>query len=135
MNCPILWKSKLQTEVALLSTESEYCGASYALRDAIPIMNILTELKENGFDVKFTNPNVRCKVFEDNSGALEMLQIDKYHPQTKHLNVKLHHFRSYVDDKTITIHKVDTSEQAADFLTKPLPVEPFERCRKYTMGW
>ena len=30
-NCPILWKSQLQTECALSSTESEYTGISYAL--------------------------------------------------------------------------------------------------------
>jgi hypothetical protein len=30
-NCPILWKSQMATEIALLSTESEYTGASVAL--------------------------------------------------------------------------------------------------------
>lgn len=29
--CPIVWKSQLQTEIALSSTESEYTGLSYAL--------------------------------------------------------------------------------------------------------
>jgi hypothetical protein len=38
--CPLLWKSQLQTEVALLSTESKYTGLSYALRDAIPVMEL-----------------------------------------------------------------------------------------------
>ena len=28
--CPLLWKSQLQTEIALSSTESEYTGLSYA---------------------------------------------------------------------------------------------------------
>jgi len=39
--CPIMWKSQLQTEIALSSTESEYTGLSYALREAIPIMELL----------------------------------------------------------------------------------------------
>jgi hypothetical protein len=40
--CPILWKSQLQTEIALSITESEYTGLlSYALRDAIPVMALL----------------------------------------------------------------------------------------------
>ena len=46
--CPILWKSQLQTEVALSSTESEYTGLSSARRDAIPIMNLFQEMKEAG---------------------------------------------------------------------------------------
>ena len=37
--CPIVWKSQLQTEVCLSSTESEYTGLSHSLRGAIPIMN------------------------------------------------------------------------------------------------
>jgi hypothetical protein len=70
--CTILWKSQMQTEFALSPSESEYTGLSYALRDAIPIMELLKELKEKKFPVRSTIPNVHCKVFEDNSGALEM---------------------------------------------------------------
>ena len=49
--CPLLWKSQLQTEIALSSTESEYTGLSYALRDAIPIMQLLKEMKKRGFPI------------------------------------------------------------------------------------
>jgi hypothetical protein len=38
---PIAWKSQLQQEIALSSTESEITGLSYALREAIPVINIL----------------------------------------------------------------------------------------------
>ena len=40
MNCPVTWKSQLQHEIALSNTESENTGLSYALREAIPIMNL-----------------------------------------------------------------------------------------------
>ena len=133
--CPILVKSQLQTEIALSTTESEYTGASYALRDVIPIMEMLKEMSRHGFDILSTSANVRCRVFEDNSGALEVLKIDKYHPRTKHLSCRLHHFRSYVDDGQITIQKVNTSEQDADMLTKPVNIEVLRRCRKKMMGW
>lgn len=42
--CPILWKSQRQTEIALSSTESDFTGLSYALREAIPIMNLFIEM-------------------------------------------------------------------------------------------
>jgi hypothetical protein len=29
-NCPLLWKSQMQTEIALSSTKSKYTGMSYA---------------------------------------------------------------------------------------------------------
>ena len=76
--CPILWKSQLQGEIALSSTESEYIGLSYALREVIPLMQMLQEMKELGFSVGLMKPRVHCKVFEDNSGALEMAKVHKY---------------------------------------------------------
>ncbi|GAX15565.1 hypothetical protein FisN_3Hu032 [Fistulifera solaris] len=133
--CPITWKSQLQTEIALSSTESEYTGLSYALREAIPIMELLKEMKAKGFDVLDHRPKVHCRVFEDNSGALEIATTHKWRPRTKHLAVKLHHFRDYVVRKEITIHKIGTENQPADILTKPLNTELLRRHRKAIMGW
>jgi hypothetical protein len=133
--CPILHKSQLQTEIALSSTESEYTGLSYALRDAIPIMEMLNEFKEQGYDIQSTISEVHCEVFEDNSGALQIAKIKKYRPRTKHLNNRLHHFRSYVDSGQITIHAIDTKEQPADMLTKPLNEELHTKFREIVMGW
>ena len=72
MGCPILWKSQLQGEISLSSTKSEYNGLSYALRDAIPVMELLKEMKEKGFAIAHTVAQMHCKVFEDNSGAVEI---------------------------------------------------------------
>ena len=49
--CPIVSKSQLQTEISLSTTEEEYTGLSYALREVIPLMELLKEMKEKGFDV------------------------------------------------------------------------------------
>jgi len=134
--CPILWKSQLQTEVALSTTESEYTGLSYALREAIPLIELFKEMKKQGMQVEGDGAKVHCKVFEDNSGALEIAKIPKYRPRTKHLNCRLHHFRQYVDKtKEITIHKIDTKENPSDTLTKPLGEELFLKFRKMMQGW
>ena len=47
--CPILHKSQMQTEIALSSTEIEYTGLLYALREAIPTMRLLREFKQRCF--------------------------------------------------------------------------------------
>ena len=133
--CPVVWKSQLQTEIALSSTESEYTGLSYALREAIPLMEILKELKGHGIDIADTRAKLHCKVFEDNSGALEMAKVHKFRPRTKHLNVKLHHFRGYVERGDITIHAIPTTEQLSDYLTKPLAQNVLAPLRKMVMGW
>ena len=130
--CPIIWKSQLQMEIVLSSTESKYTRLLYALREGIPIMDLLDEMSERGFKMSGTKMKMPCKVFGDNSGVAKN---PKYHPRTKHLNIKLHHFRSYMADKRLSIHKIDTKEQLADYLTKPVPVLIQTYLRKCVMGW
>jgi hypothetical protein len=76
--CPVMWKSQLQTEIALSSSESEYCGLSYALQDAIPIMELLKEMKRFKFPTRTAKAKVHCQVFEDNSGASEIASVVKF---------------------------------------------------------
>ena len=44
--CPIIWKSKLQTEIALSTTEAEYIALSTSICEKIPIMCLLKEISE-----------------------------------------------------------------------------------------
>ncbi len=73
--CPIIWASKLQMQVALSTTEAEYIAMSQALRDVLPIMFLIQEIKAKGFQVICTKPYVYCKIFNDNSGALELAKL------------------------------------------------------------
>jgi hypothetical protein len=133
--CPILWKSQLQNEIALSATESEYTGLSNSLRDAIPIMERLKEMKKYKFPIQTSQATILCHVFEDNSGAIEMAKVFKYRPRTKHLNVRLHHFRDYVERQEITIHHISSHDQSADYLTKAVNEDTLKRHRKTVMGW
>jgi hypothetical protein len=94
--CPLIWGSRLQTEIALSSTESEYISLSQSLRDLINIIDLIREMQTAGFDFTDLPPVVHCKAFEDNNGALEMATAHKLRPRTKHINVKYHHFRRAV---------------------------------------
>ena len=123
--CPIIWASKLQTQVALSTTEAEYISLSSSLRDVIPIMSLVSEMKSRGFDVPCTEPHVYCKLFEDNSGALEIARLPKMRPRTKHLCASLHHFREFVRLGLVKIFPIATDMQTADILTKPTPQNIF----------
>ena len=48
--CPIVWKLKLQTEVCLSSTESEYTGLSHSLRRAISIIILISPYAVGSLD-------------------------------------------------------------------------------------
>jgi Reverse transcriptase (RNA-dependent DNA polymerase) len=133
--CPIIWASRLQTEIALSSTESEYVALSQGLREVLPLMELTKELSTAGFAFSPNVPQVLCQAFEDNSGALEMARTHKMRPRTKHMNIKYHHFREAVAQGSVTIHSISTKDQLADIFTKPLGVELFEKFRIGIMGW
>ena len=98
-------------------------------------MQLLEEMQQFGFQVSSKIAEVKCEVFEDNSGALEMAKVHKYQPRTKHLNVKLHHFRDYVEQGKIIIKSIKSIDQLADYLTKPVTLEILKPLRLKVMGW
>jgi hypothetical protein len=103
---------------------------SQALRDIIPIMGLLQEMREQDVKVFCTKPYMYCKVFEDNSGALELARLPELCPRTKHINVCYHHFRKHVRKGLIKIFPIDTKDRVADALTKPLAQNDYQRhCR------
>jgi hypothetical protein len=133
--CLVIWASKLQTEVVLLLTESKYVGLSKSLRIAIVMMNLLNEFKVFGIALPKTNPTVFCKLFEDNAGAIHLVKAPKMRPRTRHINQKYHHFREWLNSGLIDMLPIDTEEQPADLMTKPLDLFLFLKHRLAVMSW
>jgi hypothetical protein len=133
--CPMHWASKMQTEIALSSTEAEYIALSQAMREVMPIMWLMEEAYGHGIPVLNNPPKVLCKVFEDNAGAIEIAKVPKMRPRTKHLNIKYHHFREEVKKGTVSIYHVGTKDQIADILTKALDEGLFTSLRMKILGW
>ncbi len=46
--CPILWTSRVQSEVALSTTESEYIAILNATREVLPLIKLVDELQDKG---------------------------------------------------------------------------------------
>jgi hypothetical protein len=77
-NCPVLWKSKLQTEIALSTMEAEYVALSTSCRDLFPLIDITNELcTALQFKMK-AETHMHIKIHEDNVGAL---MLSKLKPQ------------------------------------------------------
>jgi hypothetical protein len=132
--CPLTWCSKLQTEIALSTTEAEYIALSQFLREVIPLIQLLKEVNDI-FPIHMPTPEIHCKVWEDNNGALSLAQKGKFSPRTKHIAIKYHHFHEHVNKGIISIHAIDTKEQTADIFTKPLDESLFVHLRVKLSGW
>jgi len=82
-----------------------------------------------------TKPTVHGRVFEGNSSALEIAKVPKMRPRTKHINIKYHHFRDFVDRSEISINAINTKDQPANMLTKPFSKAVLSKHQKFIMDW
>ena len=58
-NCPIFWRSTLQTEIALSTAEAEYIALSTSLRQVIPLMTMMEEIHAV-FPIHISKPDFVC---------------------------------------------------------------------------
>jgi hypothetical protein len=73
-SCPIYWQSKLQTEIALSTAKAEYIALSQALRETIPMMNLMKEINVV-FLLTCQNPNLSSKFRKTINHALQWQTI------------------------------------------------------------
>ena len=127
--CPLIWARKLQTEIALSTTEAEYIALSQSMQEIIPLLGLLKEINEF-FTVINCQPNLCCTIFEDNKSCIQLAKAPRMNPCTKYIALKYHHFRSYVASRLVQIEHVDTNEQIADIFTKGLDEGKFNYLRR-----
>ena len=134
--CPVIWSSKLQTDITLSSTAAEYVAFSMAMRELLPMRVLLQEIGAKMDLPAISDSLVKSTVFEDNQGCLSLVNVPKMSARNKYLSLKYHFFRSHIgEDKGIIAKYVHTSEQKADIFTKGLPPAQFVVIRKLLMGW
>jgi hypothetical protein len=64
--------------------------------------------------------NQPVTIFCDNKAAIQLANHPAYHPRTKHIRVAYHIICDYIEEKEIKMMSIDTKEQLADIITKPL---------------
>ena len=132
---PLIWCSKLQTQIALSTVEVEYLALSHSAREIIPTQELLQEIAQSfNFHIP-RQTQIHCDIYEDNNGALELATTLKMRPRTKHIGVCYHHFRTKLQDGSLRMHPIDTKEQIADIFTKPLIHSKYVYLRNKMMGW
>ncbi|KAK1600863.1 hypothetical protein QYE76_017950 [Lolium multiflorum] len=107
----VSWMSSKQCTVAKSSTESEYIAASEASSEAVWMKRFIVKL---GVVPSALDPLV---IYCDNTGAIE----PRSHKKLKHIKLRFHSIREYIEDGEVEICKVHTDLNVADPLTKALP--------------
>jgi hypothetical protein len=109
----VAWSSKKQPTVALSTMESEYVALVNAVTDMLWIKSWILEVLPTA---KVPPMVLWC----DNQSTVHILGKDNHHATTKHMDIKLHFIRDYVNNGTIVVRWISTIDQVADILTKTL---------------
>lgn len=117
----ISWKSTRQNLVSRSSTETEYKALANASVELMWIKNLLKEL---GVANEQT-PTLFC----DNTGATYLCANPVYHSRMKHIVLDYHFVREQVSAGLLRVLHVNSQDQLADMLTKPLAKAPSLRNR------
>lgn len=118
---PVIWRSQLQKGVTLSSTEAEYLALTETAREVKWLKNMLTEL------TPFTkyNPGV-VKMFVDNQSAISLATDHTNSRRSKHVSLRNHFCREQAEEGEIKVEYINTHQQLADTLTKPVTSDPLQ---------
>jgi len=111
-NCLVSSQSLKQRVVALSSCEAEYIAATSAATQALWLARLLGELLGR-----------RTKAVElrvDSKSALALAKNHVFHERSKHIRIKYHSIRSYLEEGSVKASYINTMDQLADILTKAL---------------
>jgi hypothetical protein len=118
----VSWSSKLQSLVALSTTEAEYIAAVDAGKEIVWMRQFLGEL---GYPQH--NPSI---LRMDNQSAISVSKNPEHHGRMKHLDLRWYWLRDVVDAGILNPLFIPTKEMPADILTKPLMRAQVEMCRE-----
>ena len=119
----IYHKTKTQGCISLSTYESETNALFQTIKVMIGIINTLKELKIQ----LSTKPVIYC----DNQAAISACSFHKvFRARSKHLDIKILWMRHQVQDGKISLKYINTSENPADLMTKPLPAAAHHKHKK-----
>jgi hypothetical protein len=124
--CFISWQSVKQQVVALSSYEAEYIAASTASTQALWLVRLLGDLLSRDTGA------VELKV--DSKSALALLKNLIFLVRSKHIRVRYRFIRGCLEEGSFKACYINTKDQLADLLTKPLVmIKFFELCSRIGM--
>jgi hypothetical protein len=116
---PIAWKSKAGKSVTLSSTEAEYFATSEIAKEVIFAKQVLESM---GIELTFP---IKIKV--DNVGAIYLANNYSTSQRTKHIDIRTHFVREYIEDGIVKVVFVKSEDNDADIFTKNTSEEIFKR--------
>ena len=107
--CQIHWGSKIQTEISLSTTESNYIALSTSTWELITFMSLMKETA-GLFGILTKDPVFRCALWKDNERCITVAKIPQFTPRAKHFAIKYHQFWCFLSNVKITMNSIGTTK-------------------------
>ena len=111
-NGAISWSSRKQQTAAQNTTEAEYMAMTDAANQAKWYRSILSEI---GYTI-----NDPIQIHGDNKGAVDLALNPVTGRRSKHIDIRHHAIRGYIERGEISLIRTSTTEMVADGFTKSL---------------
>jgi hypothetical protein len=115
----VIYKSRTQHNVSLSTAEAEYVALSLCVQEVLWLKALLSQM---GINVKLP-----ITIYEDNQGTIAIAKNEGYQSRAKHIDIRHHFVCEHVKAKTIELVYIESSNQLADCLTKPISTKQFQR--------
>ena len=122
----VLYKTAYQQVLAHSSTEAEFVAACEAGKYILYLRSLLEEIGLRQEEATI--------LYEDNQGALLMANAQRPTKRTKHMDLKHFGLQEWVQRDLIILNRINTSDNYADAMTKPLARTLFYRHMNYILG-
>ncbi|OQE20280.1 hypothetical protein PENFLA_c012G03144 [Penicillium flavigenum] len=122
---PVSWSSRKEEIVARSSTSAEYIAFDAAIREAMWLYKIMTQIG--------IYQDLPITLFTDSDNAFTIITKDNYSKATKWINARYHFVRHAVRQGIVSLQLIPSIDNVADALTKPLGRELFEKMRDRIM--
>nr|CAN66749.1 hypothetical protein VITISV_005692 [Vitis vinifera] len=103
-------QSRLQKCVALSTIEAEYIAITEASKELLWMKKYL--------------------LYCDSQSAIHLNKNPTFHSKSKHIDLRYHWIRDALEMKLFYLEKIHTDENGSDMMTKPIPTEKLQFCRK-----
>jgi hypothetical protein len=117
----VAWMSRKQSLISLSTAEAEYIAAGSCCTQLLRMKKLLS-------DYGFTQDTM--VIHYDNTSAINISKNPVQHSLAKHIDIRHHFIRDFVESREVALVFILTENQLADILTKPIDGSSFESLKK-----
>jgi len=124
-NGPLIsWKSRKQPTVALSSCEAEYMALAATTQESLFLTQLLHDIDR---DCQYEP----VTIFDDNQGAIALVENPVHHQRSKHIDIKYHFVRTEFSQDKINVVHLRSEDMVADIFTKSVSRHQLDKFKDF----